>query len=178
MEHDRVTAILYPFSGLNKVPPAILDAAKERGTKVHEVYEAILEDMGYHIDEQYSGYVKSLEAWCEGKIFLDRPSRWFCDDLMLTGECDGLYLDDGKVVLVDIKTPLRESKTWQLQGSAYAYLARKNGQQVDRVEFVQVKKDGSAATVHVYKEDFATYRKCLDLYRIFFKDAVDYDGEI
>lgn len=42
----RVTEILSPFSGLDKVPKDILANAANRGTRVHDVCEGIVKGVG------------------------------------------------------------------------------------------------------------------------------------
>lgn len=45
-DYTRVTAILSPFSGLDKVPKHIVENAGRRGTKVHDICEAIVRGLG------------------------------------------------------------------------------------------------------------------------------------
>jgi len=172
-DYIRVTDVLFPFSGLKSIDPLILQRAAERGTKVHEIIEAIIEGLGTPvITPDVDGYITSFQKWMPKK-FVQKPERFFCNDLMLTGECDGIYDDeegDG-LVLVDFKTPVNESKTWRLQGSAYAYLARKAGYEIKRIEFVKLSKTGSAPKVYIYEEDFEMYLKCLDVYKMFYKNV-------
>ena len=44
--YTRVTEILSPFSGLDKIPKHILDNAARRGTRVHDVCESIVKGLG------------------------------------------------------------------------------------------------------------------------------------
>ena len=44
--YTRVTEILSAFSGLNNVPKDILENAGRRGTKVHDICEAIVSGLG------------------------------------------------------------------------------------------------------------------------------------
>jgi hypothetical protein len=167
--YTRVTDVLYPFSGLDQIDPDILKRAADRGTFIHKVCESIIQCMPYpEVPSSWVGYIDSFKIWYEGKNFLNNPGRFFCDDLMLTGECDGIYINNDKErVLFDLKTPLKESKTWALQGSAYHYLANKNSCQVDKIEFVKLSKDGKAPKIYQYEPNFELYRKCLDVFRYF-----------
>ena len=45
-DYTRVTEILSPFSGLDRVPKAILKNAADRGTRVHKVCEGIVQGLG------------------------------------------------------------------------------------------------------------------------------------
>ncbi len=170
--YTRVTDVLYPFSGLRSVPKEILRAAADRGSRVHEYIDAKLAFLGIpHLDPELAGYMQSFATWQQPSMqFMDKPERFYDDALMLTGECDSIYRDEHGITLVDFKTPMKEGKTWRLQGSAYSYMARRRGIHVDRIEFVKLSKLGAPAQSYFYEEDFDTFLKCLDVYRLFFKD--------
>lgn len=170
-KYTRVTKILQMFCDFSNVHPDVLKNAQNRGIYVHEKCDAIMSNLGRHaVHESWDKYVDSFEKWLP-KRFIDKPKRFFCDDLMLTGECDGIYEDDCGLVLVDLKTSSSESKTWVLQGSAYSYLAEKAGYKIARIEFVKLSKEGKSPKVFIYKEDFEMFKKCLDAYRYFNKDG-------
>jgi hypothetical protein len=172
----RVTQVLGPYSGINQIPPYILRKASDRGTKVHEICSAIMDEVGLMpFDIQLDGYIHSFNKWIVDKKFTDRPSRLYCNKYMITGEVDGIYLDKNKLILIDIKTSQKENKTWALQGSAYAYLCRKNGIDISRMEFIQLSKDGGGATIYQYQENFDLFLKCLELYNIFFQSKDEED---
>jgi hypothetical protein len=172
-DYIRVTEVLYPLSGLNTIDSQILKNAADRGTKVHEIIEAMEHNLGVApISEEISGYIESYKKWLP-KTFIDKPDRFYCDIYGITGECDAIYEDEGGLVLVDYKTPKNESKTWCLQGSAYAYLARQAGYMIERVEFVKLSKEGKDPKVFTYLEDFNTFVKCLDVFKYFFKKRVE-----
>lgn len=60
-DYTRVTEILSPFSGLDRVPKAILKNAADRGTRVHKVCEGIVRGIGeWDVDVEISGYVSSF----------------------------------------------------------------------------------------------------------------------
>lgn len=171
-DYVRVTSVLKPFSGLYKVPTDILNAAAQRGSRVHTICDALINDLGLlDIDESLYGYIYSFEKWSKDKIFIPKPDRFYCDKYMITGEIDGIY-QDGGLVLFDIKTPLKESKTWPLQCSAYAYLARLKGFNIKRIEVIKLSKEGKEPTVYHYEENLDMFLKCLELYKHFFnKDS-------
>lgn len=171
--HIRVTEILSPFSGLQNVDANVLSAACERGTKVHSICESIVQGVEpWEIEDEIKGYVSSFEKWLdEGWEITEIERRFFCDKLMLTGQIDFIVRNDnGKHLIVDLKTSSRPSKTWPLQGSAYAYLARENGFEIEAIHFVQLQKNGNRPSVYVYAEDFDLFRKCLDVYNHFFRN--------
>lgn len=167
--YTRVTEVLYPFSGLSKIDPHIVKNAAERGSRVHELCDALINDLGIlDMDNKLAGYLTSFEKWAANKEFLVKPSRFYCDKYMITGECDGIYKDGNDLILFDLKTPLRESKTWPLQCSAYAYMARRDGYNIKRVEVIKLCQTGKEPTVYTYEENFDLFLKCLDIYRHFF----------
>lgn len=175
-EFIRVTEVLSPFSGLSKVPPHILEAASERGRKVHEFIDGILTGLGdFGVGDALVKYAQSFQQWNDGKNFIPKPERFYCTTYGITGECDAIYQETDKLVLIDFKTSSKESKTWMLQGSAYAYLARQAGYNIDRLEFIHLSKEGNYPKVIVYEENFEMFLKCLDLYKYFFKSGKDND---
>jgi hypothetical protein len=163
----RVTEILRPFSGIDAVPSDILAAANERGSRVHALCQGIIDGVieGLSdVPDPYKGYVDSFLQWQEGKGFLQNPGRMYCDDHMITGECDGILKDER---IFDLKTSQKESKTWKYQGAAYALLMKNYKDQV----FVILDKSGGSPKEFTYRynDHIDTFVKCVNLYRIFFK---------
>lgn len=168
----RVTEVLFPASGLFNIDPQVLKYAAERGSKVDEICKALIQGIGVcDIQERLMGYTQSFEEWVDGKKFLETPERFFCDVYDITGECDAILDDQGKHILVDFKTPAKVSKTWQLQLSAYAYLARQKGLKIDGIAILKIDRDGSPAKFIPYEEDFEGFLECLKYYRRFYKDS-------
>ena len=171
-DYDRITDVLYSFSGLSNIDPAILQKAAERGTIVHNACDTIILDLPMDdIPDEYKGYIDSFKMWSDGKTFISKPARFYDSDLMITGECDGIYEKDGEITLFDLKTPVREGSTWGMQGSAYAYLARKLGTKISKVEFIRLKKNGSYPTIYVYPDLMSDFLICLEVYRRYFKNS-------
>jgi len=134
--------------------------------------------------------VESFEAWLKiiecmddesftVRKFLPKPDRFYDNELMITGECDFIYEDHmGRLVLADLKTPTSESSSWMLQGSAYSWLAKKAGYEIDIIEFVQLSRKGSSPKIYHYKEDFELFRSHLNVYRYQKSLNVDFDHTI
>ncbi|MCF1193240.1 PD-(D/E)XK nuclease family protein, partial [Mangrovimonas sp. AS39] len=116
------------------------------------------------------GYIDSYEKWAAGKHFLLAPKRLYDDELMITGLVDAIYKDGENLVLVDYKTPARESKTWAMQASAYSFMCKKNGYNISRIEFVKLDKTGKEPKIYAYMEDMQMFNKVLECYRYFFTD--------
>ena len=187
-EYDRVTSVLAPFGGMDKIDPKVLARAAARGPVVHSLCQGWIDGIDidvpstvqymcnggeYEEEVEMKGYVESFIAWAEGKEFLRNPGRMYCDTHHITGECDGLLqMDDGQVWLFDLKTSASESCTWKYQSAAYTYLLKHSGVKfVDGEVFVRLSKEGKKAKEHIYtdpkRED--TFFSCLETYRIFYK---------
>lgn len=166
----RVTSILYPFSGLQNIDPTVLAFACERGTKVHLICEAIAKGIGeMGVDEQTWGYVESFKNWWgAGQNVVSIEERFFDEDLKITGKVD-LIIDtpDGKAV-VDLKTSAKPSKTWPLQGNAYAYLAKRGGHEIKKIFFLHLNKHGKAPKVYEYEIDESFFLSLVRVYKHFF----------
>src|SRR5687767_13199233 len=90
----RVTQVLSIFSGLSEINAEVLKNACDRGKLVHDTIEAIRIGIGVSsIPEYIEGYMNSYKLWSQGKEFIDKPKRMYCDDLMITGEVDDIYKD-------------------------------------------------------------------------------------
>lgn len=165
----RVSQILSPFSGLGNISKEVLDNAAERGTRVHAACDAIVEGSDFDDYEDTDvGYINSFKTWAKDKSFLKKPGRLYCDQLKITGEIDLLYEGPNGIVLVDLKTPARPSKTWPMQGTAYVYLLIKGGFNISEIEFVRLKKDGKPPTSYIYEEDLEGFMECYNIYHRFF----------
>lgn len=198
-DYTRVTEVLYPFTNLKTIDPEVLKNAAERGTAVHKLCDFLAYNIGimpgdlenlvesytikvdrsaFQNQEHYKkekklveAYVESFKKWYVNKKFMNKLNRFFDDDLMITGECDLLYRNDQReLVLVDLKTPMNESHTWLLQGSAYSYMAKKIGHDIQVIEFVKLSRYGEIPKVFTYQEDFDLFRCHLKAYLYSFKN--------
>lgn len=151
----RVTQILYPFSGLQFLDPEVVAHAAERGTKVHKICEGIVLGIGeIGVDEETQGYVESFKKWWgRGIKLIEMEKRFWDDKLHITGQVDFIIEEDSQLVIVDIKTSSRPSKTWAVQGAAYAYLAKNAGYSIKRIYFLHLNKTGKEPKIHEYMVD-------------------------
>lgn len=175
--YTRVTEVFDRYVDFSMIPPDILKNAAERGTMVHRICEDYTNGIEHlFIEPDKEGYVESFKKFWVGKEKISNPGRLYCDELMITGEVDGVYLDreTGEFVLYDLKTPVNESRTWALQGAAYAYLLGKSGMKVDRIEFIKLNNKGKIPKKYgyTYKENFYLFKACLDLKRYFEKKKI------
>jgi hypothetical protein len=174
--YDRVTEVLFPFSGISHVDKEILRKAADRGTAVHKHCDAIISGMGDEpIDEKWNGYMESFKKWIPGKKFFKNPGRLYDEKYMITGECDGIYQDeDGNMVLFDLKTSAKEGKTWTLQGSAYFEMMRDIGFGEDdtpcqEICFVKLDRNGDDPKLFYYHPDFDEFLRLRSVYTRYFR---------
>ena len=169
--YTRVTEVLYPFSGMSSIPESVLSNAARRGTRVHSVCESIMKGLGaWDVDEEISGYIDSFNQWWETGIkVVEIEKRFFCDDLKITGQVDLIIDTPSGLNILDLKTPAKPSKTWPLQGSAYAYMARSQGYEITGIQFLQLRKDGKKPKLYQYEDQFELFQKCLDVYNYFYR---------
>lgn len=168
--YTRVTNILYPFSGLDKINPDIVAYAAERGTKVHKICEGIIQGLGeIGVDDETWGYVESFKRWWnEGVDVVALEKRFWDDDLFLTGQVDIIVNTPEGLSIVDIKTSSRPSKTWKAQGSAYAYLAKKAGYDIKRIQFLHLNKHGKEPKVYEYPVDDGFFLSIFLVWKYFY----------
>ncbi len=159
----RVTHILYPFSGLDKIDANIVAHAAERGTKVHKICEGIIEGLGeLGVEEETKGYVESFKQWWTlGHDIIAMEKRFWCQQMKITGQVDLIINTPNGAAIVDLKTSSKPSKTWAAQGAAYAYLAKKAGYDIKKIYFLHLNKQGKAPKIYEYPIDdnffFAIY---------------------
>lgn len=176
-EYLRVTEVLKPFTGVEFVPEEILTKAANRGTRVHELIENLLDGFMLPATEEEMGYIHSFNLWFrKHDQMFDSPKqelekRFFCNQLKITGQVDCIINQDDKVVIFDWKTSSRpQKKSWALQAAAYQYLAKQSGYYVSDVFFVRLRKDGKVALEYKfenYEDNLDKFMKCLELYRYF-----------
>lgn len=171
--YARVTSILYPFSGLDKLNAQVLAHAAERGTKVHRICEGIIQGLGeIGVDEESSGYVESFKKWWElGHHVITMEERFWDDELQITGQVDLIIKTEDGLAIVDLKTSSRPSKTWQAQGCAYAYLAKKAGHDIRKIFFLHLNKYGKEAKLIEYPIDDSFFLTIHRVWIYFFQKA-------
>jgi len=167
-KYTRVTEILNKYSGLHNVPEKILDGAKERGTAVHKYISGYLNALPSDIAPELQGYADSFHKIEDRFTWVEEPSRFYCDDLCITGEADHIALYNGKCCIVDFKTPLKESKSWALQGAAYKYLALKSDIKIEGIVFIKLDKFGNEAEIYEYEDKIELFLMAVKLHKYFY----------
>lgn len=176
--YTRVTDVLSPFTGFSKIPAWVLDKAGERGTAVHKMFEDM--STGKEVDEgdanEYASYYQSLCKWIPGKDFLFPMDRLYSEELKITGLIDGIYHENGKFILFDLKTSQHVGRTWQEQLGAYILLL--GNIKIDRCEIVQINNKGEEPKIFTFNEDDFHWMQdsflgCLEVYEKFFSETVE-----
>jgi len=169
-KYIRVTKILYPFSGLDKIDPDVVARAGERGTRVHKICEGIVEGLGEHgIDDEIWGYIESFKLWWNlGHDVVEMEKRFWCDQLEITGQVDFIINTSEGLAVVDLKTSSKPSKTWRAQGCAYAYLAKLAGYDIKKIQFIHLNKHGKEPKIHSYDVDDEFFINIYKTYKFFY----------
>jgi len=177
--YTRVTDILYPFSGLDKVNPEVLRKASERGASVHHLCGGIIEGLGTpEIDPELQGYITSFESWWKDDFeIIAHEQRFYDDELEITGQADLIIKHGDNVHLIDLKTSASVSKSWPLQLSAYRNMI-KSTYYIDNISIVQLKRDGSIPKIHTYADHYKQFLNCYEVYKYFYKKKETIDIEL
>ncbi len=167
----RITNILYPFSGLEKIDPSIVSHAAERGTKVHKICEGIIGGLGeFGIDQETEPYVESFKKWWEkGHDVVEMEKRFWDKKLKITGQVDLILRTEDGLVIADLKTSSKPSSTWKAQGCGYAYLAKKHGYNIQKILFIHLLRTGKEAKIYEYPVDDGFFLSILRVWEHFFK---------
>lgn len=166
----RILSVLNNFSG---IPPERLEAAANRGTEVHSQCAAYA--MGaFGVDED-NRYVQSYIRWYDSMVVqahavereFSHPRLGYVGhpDLVATirwhGDC-----------VIDLKTPITQSRAWALQVAAYAELVQSQdgGLLIQNQGALMLDPDGGPPRMVWYPERdeyFALFLSAQNLWRYF-----------
>lgn len=148
VEKPSVTEIAKPISAerLNALQMSLLEKARARGSRCHELAEEYLLLGELDIDEietEYLPYIKQFVLWAKSY----RPKVLFTERILFgkdfCGTLDLLCEIDGKVINVDYKfTSAIDKKSLSVQLEGYDRLAKEHGIRIDESWFLHIKKDG------------------------------------
>ena len=169
--HIRVSEILAQFRNLDMIPRDVLNTKGEIGTEVHGNIHAHnlgqfpLYDMYPHYDRHgvIKNWSKRGEGYFDSYLMYDRKEnpryanmekRFYCDDLMLTGQVDAIrYYDDKLPVITDFKCSASvDEEIWSMQAHYYKYLTTQAGiETADYMQWIQLKvdKNGNACKPNI-----------------------------
>jgi ATP-dependent exoDNAse (exonuclease V) beta subunit len=168
--YDRVTAILSAFTRYDHIPEEILRKKADIGTRVHASIEAYNNNLGMIIEnDEIAPYLESFLKWHHlDKKVVVAEQRFCCKELKITGQIDMIMDIEGENVLFDVKTSSSVHKHYQLQLSAYRYLAGKNGIRIDKQAILLLNKEGKEPQEFYVEDQLPMFLSCLDVYRFFF----------
>lgn len=177
MKNVSVTQVLSQFSKFDGINPAVMEAAKQRGQRLHAAAAAYLTGT-FQVTKllpEDSGYWESLRFWID-----DYVDHVFDVEPELTDEALGYFGHPDLICrigkyhrVVDWKTPAVENKSWRPQLSAYVFLAAKHychHSQNWSGMVLHPDRDGKLAKAILYKNqaaDFQVFLSALNCYRHF-----------
>jgi len=178
MQIPSVTQVLSPWSKYDAIPPEVLQAAQERGIRVHGACFAICLGLwSPPIPEEWQGYVKSFRWWLENavaEIILVEPElRSAPPNPQFEGHPDLVVrmVGESYLSLADLKTPVNHFKSWAVQCAAYKKLCLDNGYEVRRIFSLRIAKDGSPPKANdytgSYEFDLGIFLNALACWRYF-----------
>lgn len=186
--YPSVTQVLGVYSPFNRPgnkafrvgPGGVVQAAAERGTRVHQACAAIALGLPVmSINPDIQGYIDSFQGWfelVEDVIFVEEPL--IDETYLFTGTPDLVVRLKGEdyVRVVDLKTPIAVSRLWAAQIAAYERLVFvATGQQPHHSGTVRLGKDRSIAKFDMmdpHNNDFNNFLCALSAYRAFMGDGI------
>lgn len=148
VEKPSVTEIAEPisFKRLTALDINLLEKARQRGTRCHELFEEYLITGDCELedcDNEYVPYLNQFMLWVKTYkpkvIFTEK--KLFGDEFC--GTCDLICEIDGKTILVDYKvTSVADKKSLSVQLYGYYELCYKYDIKIDDTYYLHIKKDG------------------------------------
>lgn len=175
--YARVTEILKPYVSFDGIPPDVLKKAADRGRRVHRYCELYNKNLLIErVDEECKPYVESYIQWKDSMVeeVWHNELRVSCPELRISGKFDMIATirGDSSETLIDIKTPLQTSVSWQLQTAAYRYLVRVcEGIELNRRVCLMLDRNGNPPKVVEYTDHARDERMFLNAVELhyFFK---------
>ena len=170
-----VTECFSPYMDWSKINADVLQAACERGSRVHRAIEGDLQGEFPMLPDDEKGYLDAARKFLDNvtEIILVEK-RLISDAYQFTGQVDLVCRIDGdaRETVIDWKTSTSLSKSWSLQLAAYAHLVRASAYPIRkdaRHMAIQLRKNGSYFCREYTNpaHDFALFLNCLTAYRYF-----------
>lgn len=171
--YTRITSVIAPFTGYDKIPAKILQNAADRGTRVHMASFEYMIGMEPFMIEEERPYFDSFLKWYDPRM--RKPiieQRFYSDEYELTGEIDLLVPNTDDLVtsytMYDLKTSAKPNKTWCLQAAGYKMICPLN---ITKAIFIHLKKDGSAPDLIEYNpnEFVELFKSTYEVYKFFYQ---------
>ncbi len=146
-EKPSVTEIASPisFERLSALQMTILERARARGSRCHELFEQYLllgELDPEEIETEYFPYVQQFVLWEKAH----RPKVLYTEKKLygeeFCGTSDLICVIDGRLIIVDYKvTSAIDKKSLSVQLEGYYRLCRLLGIEIDECYYLHIKKD-------------------------------------
>ena len=172
-----VTQALSPWQDFSQVRPDVLEAACQKGSQVHAIIASILKGLWVpEIPGSCQPYIDSFNLWLPvvdevvmvEETLIDKAHGYKgTPDAILKIKGDEGYL------LIDWKSPVTQSLTWEVQVSAYRKLAQLAYPEltINRVGVLQLSPKGRPAKFRDYtgpmEQRFSIFLNVLSAYRFF-----------
>lgn len=148
VKKPTVTEIADPisFQRLDALQKQMVERARQRGSRCHELFEQYLLIGELDIEEietDYIPYVQQFVLWA--KTY--KPKVLFTEkklfDYEFCGTCDLICEIDNKTILVDYKTTsVADKKSLSVQLEGYYRLCQRYNINIDDCYYLHIKKDG------------------------------------
>jgi hypothetical protein len=175
-----VTTILKPLSTYGDVPMPILEAAAERGTRVHRAVELLCQDRldWTTVDDELIGYLQGWLAFCDAMRpeFIANEKRTFHPTAKYAGTLDLELVLHGKakakLAVLDVKSCVQVMPTTGPQTAAYQAAEnatrKKAADQIKERYALRLGKDATFDLIPYAANpasDWNDFMACLRLYR-------------
>lgn len=164
----RVSHVLKKYTNFSNIDPEVLNAKAELGTTVHAgITDDCLGEFPMFDDKKQVGYYLSFCKWKEatGATFKLMESRYYCEDLKLTGKIDAVAMiptHEG-LTLIDYKCLASPNHPYfERQAHLYCYLLHVNGIEVgDNFLWIQLDRNGKLPKVRSYTKNKKVLSECI-----------------
>lgn len=175
MRMVRVTEPLGVYFDRGGIPDRVLEAAAARGTACHAACAAYARRLPVLVDEAARPYFDSFRAWFDRyvkRVLFVEEAFEDSEVYFIQGHPDIVAeMIDGRVRVIDYKTPQIESRTWRAQCAAYRWLVsrRLKTDDINAMALILSANGGAARGIpYQYEsEDWAAYVAALTAFRYF-----------
>ena len=150
------------------IPPHVLEAAADRGTRVHEAIEMSAKFGWMEADDDIIPYMLAYQEWEKAHKYkmLAFEYRFYHRTRLYAGTADALFLDGEDLCLIDVKSSQEVYElltTAQLYG--YSEALKSHGTEVKRAYILHLKNDSTYDWIEVdLNKGRTTFEACAYLH--------------
>ena len=180
MKLPRVSQIISPYTGYNKVPKKILEKACNRGTLLHSACLSMVKKEEFKIPTELAKYAFSFVQFLPRITnVISSETRFDDHEWGFTGMYDYVAEVNGfsGITVMDIKTSYASKKVWGCQLAAYARLVEKHLNVVpEHLIVVHLDRNGKSANIIEYDKEVHTehFRSMCVMYHLFKPDDEEF----